>query len=286
MRFTAAIIREPDERSDRYGESASFAGVGDDGYVAAVKLGDMFHDRQPQPRSAFFAASGLVDAVETLEDARLVFFLDSDSVVGHRESRSASDILERKFDRKRAGIAKGILYEIEQGLFDERRVAGRFDAFVFKQHQTDARRGGVGLHQRENVFQDIRKVAHGERALRFAARMLDPRQSENILGELVESDRFVFENLEHCRAIGFGQVFRVAEKFYRAENSRERSAYLVRKIRNEIAPEFLELAHFVYKFFFRVAFADKLRDSRARSAGKAVNEHRRQCAERGGGEKT
>src|SRR5882672_3132018 len=53
--------------------------------AAAVNFDKMFGDGKPQPCTADFAGTGHVDAVEALEDARLVRLRDADAGVRNRE---------------------------------------------------------------------------------------------------------------------------------------------------------------------------------------------------------
>ena len=55
------------------------------GDVAAVRLRDVAHDREPEPGAAGVAAARPVDAVEALEDAFEVARRDPDAVVAHDE---------------------------------------------------------------------------------------------------------------------------------------------------------------------------------------------------------
>src|SRR5438445_12873230 len=53
--------------------------------LSAVRPGDLLDDREPDPRAARLARSGLLAAVEPFEDARHVFRGDPLAGVGHRE---------------------------------------------------------------------------------------------------------------------------------------------------------------------------------------------------------
>ena len=79
---TAAVtigIREPERRA------LALARL--DGDVAAVRLGDVADDREPEPGAAGAAAAGLVDAVEALEDPLEVARRDPDAVVADLDRR-------------------------------------------------------------------------------------------------------------------------------------------------------------------------------------------------------
>ena len=62
-------------------EAAALPGFRNELGSAAVKLGDMLHDSQSEPRSAKSTAALLVDTVETFEYPGPVFRGDSASVV-------------------------------------------------------------------------------------------------------------------------------------------------------------------------------------------------------------
>ena len=53
---------------------------------AAMRLDDIFHDREPEPGAAGVAGSVLVDAVEPFEDVRLVVGGNAGSVVGDADT--------------------------------------------------------------------------------------------------------------------------------------------------------------------------------------------------------
>src|SRR5450756_767108 len=52
-------------------EGAALAHAAVDGHASAVRLGDVFDDRQPQARAAEVTAAGLVDAVEPVSYTHL-----------------------------------------------------------------------------------------------------------------------------------------------------------------------------------------------------------------------
>ena len=63
------------------GERAALARFACDAHAAAERLGQVLDDRQAQAGAAELARAGFVDAVEALEDATLVFWLDADAGV-------------------------------------------------------------------------------------------------------------------------------------------------------------------------------------------------------------
>ena len=67
------------------GKQASFTQAALHRDLAAVGLGDVLDDGEPQAGAAERPAASLVNAVKTLEQARQVLLLDSDPVVLHAE---------------------------------------------------------------------------------------------------------------------------------------------------------------------------------------------------------
>lgn len=69
----------------RGGESAALARLRGDRQLAAVAQQDVLDDRQAEARALRLARTALVDAVETLGQARDVFGVDADAAVGYRK---------------------------------------------------------------------------------------------------------------------------------------------------------------------------------------------------------
>ena len=69
------------------------------GDLAAVRLGDVADDRQPEPGAAGVAAAGAVDPVEAFEDALEVAGRDADAVIAHDERDAVVDDARADLDR-------------------------------------------------------------------------------------------------------------------------------------------------------------------------------------------
>src|SRR5262249_25070473 len=66
---------------------------------AAVQLGDMFHNRQPEAGAAELTAAGLVRAIKSFKNSRHIFAANSDAVIADAQhnltpasSRSETDL--------------------------------------------------------------------------------------------------------------------------------------------------------------------------------------------------
>ena len=91
--------------------------------VAAVVLGDVLHDRQPEPRAAGLARTSPIDAIEPLEHPRQVPRRDAHAVVGDDQLHPAVAALQRHRDRPAgARVADRV---VDQVADQEREVAHR-----------------------------------------------------------------------------------------------------------------------------------------------------------------
>src|SRR6266478_5815254 len=70
-------------KNDANGRAASNLALGLD--AAAVQLGDMFHNRQPEAGAAELTAAGLVRAIKSFKNSRQIFLTNSDAIVAHAE---------------------------------------------------------------------------------------------------------------------------------------------------------------------------------------------------------
>src|SRR4029453_14485184 len=88
---TGAIQKTRLGRTRQYdAERGAAARPGADRDLAPLCLCQVFNDREAEPRAAEVAGARLVDAVETLEDARQVLGRDADPLVLHLEPHLAA----------------------------------------------------------------------------------------------------------------------------------------------------------------------------------------------------
>src|SRR5262249_61067567 len=86
----------------------------------AMPLGDVLHDREPQPRATALAATGLIDAIETLEDPLEVVMRNANALVAHGDDQPIVFLLRRHPDMTpRIAVGNSILEQIDQGLFEQ-----------------------------------------------------------------------------------------------------------------------------------------------------------------------
>src|ERR1700736_1601092 len=67
-------------------------------YSPAVKLGDMFYNRLPEPSAAEMATSRLVSAIKSLKDPRQILLADADAGVAYSQGDFTIAALGPKMD--------------------------------------------------------------------------------------------------------------------------------------------------------------------------------------------
>src|SRR5207249_5278123 len=84
--------------------------------VAAVRLGDVADDRQPETSPTRRAAARLVHAVEPLEDPFEVARRNADAVVAYLDHPAILSAMRRHFDRRpRLRVLHGIVEQVREG---------------------------------------------------------------------------------------------------------------------------------------------------------------------------
>ena len=90
-----------------------------------MELGDLPHQREPQPRAAVFAAAGFVHPEEWLEDTALTLLRDAAAGVGDAEQELLRLLSDRNPHRAaRPVVLDGVLRQVEDQPVDQRVAAG------------------------------------------------------------------------------------------------------------------------------------------------------------------
>ena len=119
-----------------------------------MQLHDPLRDGQSKPRAR--AVARRVRAEEAIEDVRMIFRIDADSVIGNRD-HSAVVILKRAHPYVAAvlSVFYGVLRQIQQKLRNQALIRGQFDARFRVDVQRDRSICGDGLQRRLHAVQHI-----------------------------------------------------------------------------------------------------------------------------------
>ena len=225
------------------GEQAALARLALHGDRAAVGLGDVLDDREPQPGAAHVAAAPLVHAVEPLEDARQVLALDAGSLVADLDDQRS--VAQRRFHRHRLArlaVLHRVVHEVDERLFEQRHVDLRAERFLAAHADGDVfpvGLEGAELDRRVEHGADGGRLGHHRPAL---ALLLELREEQQVVDDGVEPVRLPGDDAEELLG-GLRLAHRAVEqRLHEPLDRGDRRAEFVGDVRDEIAPEILEPA--------------------------------------------
>src|SRR5262249_9648858 len=100
-----------------YGKRASLTGQATHIDSAAMRLYDVLHNSQSESCSGRHSCRSRPSAIKLLEDSRLFFRLNADSMIGHIDYRFLAFSFQRKLHAPRASrILHGIRKKVQNGL--------------------------------------------------------------------------------------------------------------------------------------------------------------------------
>src|SRR5262249_32260283 len=127
-----------------------------DGDRAAGALDGIADDGETEARSAGLAGAGLVDPVETFEDAGDVLGRDPDSVIGHRDSDCAV-AAANVYANLAAGVVvvDAVHQQVGDGAFEPALLPGDVDVFRVAQEGADVTLARLRRDHVERIFGDF-----------------------------------------------------------------------------------------------------------------------------------
>src|SRR5438132_6602131 len=210
--------------------------------TAAMNFDKMFGDRKPQPSAADFAGARNVNAVEALEDARLIRSRDADAGVRNRKSYFRAIRRSADHDLAAGGsVLHGVVEQILQH-FGEAAAVGGDVRQVLRQVNGDAQiLFGCGtLRGFDAALDELRNAQAADFHIEPVG--IHFREFEQIVGEPRETPRVLENDFEKADAVlrivnGPGE-----ERFRKTLNRGKRGFEFMGNVGYEIAPHTLELA--------------------------------------------
>src|SRR6185369_17079469 len=171
-----------------------------DVYRTAQLLNDAAHDVQAEPQ-----ALGLPRGdrpFERLEDARLNLGSDTETAVGHLESRVLPVSVARDANGHRPSLSvlDGVAHQIRHDLIEARSIPVANDrrAHVDGQLRPDA--PGLDLHLRRHVTNDLAQIESREVELELSRS--NASEVEQVVNQPRDPAFFLDHDLEHPRGLG------------------------------------------------------------------------------------
>src|SRR5216684_815060 len=223
-------------------ELRSLAHFAIDPDAAAVNFDKMFGDGEPQPGAADFAGTSHINAVEALEDARLVRLWDSDA--GIRNRKGYFGAVRGSADHDLAAgwsVLHGIVQQILQNFGETAAVRGDVRQRLLQIHgDTQVFLGGGALRGFDAALDELGNAQAAN--LQFQSVAIHFRKHEQIVGEPCQPLRVLENDLEEADSIlriveGAGE-----QRFRKTLNRGERRSEFVGNVGNEITAYALELA--------------------------------------------
>jgi hypothetical protein len=174
------------EGEGKFGPAAHFALYAD---FPALRLDEVFDDRQAESSAAEFARTGLIDAIETLKQTGEIFRRDADAGILDEDfgERKGGEIAHADDDGAVfGGVFQGVIDEIRQNLIDGFGVAKRFRLPL---RGLEAHGEILALGQREHGIERIlhERVDVVGRELELLLLHFDARKGEQVGGEVAEA---------------------------------------------------------------------------------------------------
>ncbi len=201
-----------------------------------MRLGDVPHDGEPEAAPLDVVDEAGRDAVETVEDLRLLVLRDADAVVGDGDDGEVALALEDDVDVARdPGVLHGVVEEIGERLADRRGVERDRRQRRRRRLPAEAEAGLLEARAEgaQRLAHDLFEIGRDE-LVALPARF-DPRQVEDVVDQLGEPAALGLDVLavdaDLLRRLGLAQPQQLAEHPDRGE----RRAQLVRDVGDEVA---------------------------------------------------
>src|SRR6266849_4249419 len=210
--------------------------------AAAMHFDDVLGDGEAQAGAAELAGARSVDAIEALEDARLVGGGDANAGIGDGEDDFGAAGLGADRDlAARERVLRGVVEQILQDFREAATVAGDVGhAVEGRDGNGDFSFGGAMARGFHAGFDKLRDADAADFELQAVG--VHFREHEQVFGEAREAARMLDDNFEKAPAMlrivhGPGE-----QRFREALNGGERGAKFVGDVGDEIAADAFELA--------------------------------------------
>lgn len=211
--------------------------------LATMSFDDVLGDGQAEAGAANFTRASGIDAIESLENARLIILRDADSRVRHCKDYKLTTGCCADFDTPaRSRVLDGIVEQISQDLAKQAGVSAHARQISLRMRSTQGKLFLTGSqpHGFDARFNQVARIDGLE--INFYLPGFDARELEKVISQTSEARGVRTDNLDEV-AIVFLIIERSREqRFGKTLNSRQRRPQFVGNIGDEILADLLEAA--------------------------------------------